>query len=545
MSWFKKIFSAFSSKEKLVFALTSGLLVVSGFFLIGIFIRENTKPAPATGGEYSEAIVGQPAFINPLLADTFTDKTISRLTFASVSELSEKIDSDKSGKVWKVRLKEGLRWSDGEKLTSDDVIFTLQKIQDPQTSSPFFGSWQGVVVGRVSELEVQFNLSSSYGFFAENLSNLYPVPKHIFADTPASNWRLAEYNLKPIGSGAYAFKSLSKKEDGFISEYALKPNKFYAGSQPFIGSVVFNFFTNQKDAINSFNSGLSDGLPQIAPEDLSEIKRTYDLHSFPLSNYYAIFLNQSQNVALEDVDVRTALSLAVNRDLIIEKILLGYGRKQAGPLPQSGESSNSQNFNREEAVKVFENAGWQLGDDGIREKKIKNELVKLQVELFSPSKDFLKRTAEMVAEDWRAVGVDVRLQVIGAEELLGNQIKNRSYQALLFGNLVNSSGDLFSFWHSSERFYPGLNLSIYNNKNVDRLIEDVRESLTAENKNAAQNELLRLINRDVPAVFLYSQPYLFLTTKDIQGVNSVGLEDFSDRAKELRNWYVKVARTFK
>lgn len=545
MSWFKNIFSAFSSKEKLVFVLASGLLVASGFFLIGIFIRNNTKPAPASGGEYSEAIVGQPAFINPLLADTFADKTISRLAFASVSELAKKIESDKSGKIWKVRLKEGLRWSDGEKLTSDDVIFTLQKIQDPQTSSPFFGSWQGVVANRASELEVQFNLSSPYGFFADNLSNLYPVPKHIFADTPASNWRLAEYNLEPVGSGAYAFESLAKKEDGFISEYILSPNKFYAGDKPFIGNLTFNFFTNQKDAIASFNSGFSDGLPQLAPEDLSQIKRTYDLHSFPLSNYYAVFLNQSQNIALEDEEVRAALSLAVNRDAIIDQALLGYGKKQAGPLPQSGESSDSQNFNEQRAVQILENIGWKIGENGIREKKIKNEVVKLQIELLSPSKDFLKKTAEMVVENWRRIGVDVKLQVVSAEDLLANQVKNRSYQALLFGNLVNSSGDLFSFWHSSERFYPGLNLSIYNNKNVDKLIEDVRESLTIENKNAAQNELLRLIDRDVPAVFLYSQPYLFLTTKDIQGINAVNLEDFSDRAKEMRNWYVKVARTFK
>lgn len=545
MSWFKNIFLAFSSREKLVFVITSGLLVVSGFFLVGIFVRNNTKPAPASGGEYSEAIVGQPAFINPLLADTFVDKTISRLAFTSVSDLAEKIESDKSGKIWKVRLKEGLRWSDGEKLTSDDVIFTLQKIQDPQTSSPFFGSWQGVVANRASELEIQFNLSSPYGFFADNLSNLYPVPKHIFADTPASNWRLAEYNLEPIGSGAYSFESLVKKEDGFISEYVLRPNKFYAGNQPFIGNLTFNFFTNQKDAIASFNSGFSDGLPQLAPEDISQIKRTYDLHSFPLSNYYAVFLNQSQNIALEDEEVRAALSLAVNRDAIVNEALLGYGKKQAGPLPQSGESSDFQNFNEQRAIDILDRIGWKVGENGIREKKIKNEVVKLKIELLSPSKDFLKKTAEMVAEDWRKVGVEVGLQVVSAEDLLANQVKNRSYQALLFGNLVNSSGDLFSFWHSSERFYPGLNLSIYNNKNVDKLIEDVRESLTIENKNAAQNELLRLIDRDVPAVFLYSQPYLFLTTKDIQGINAVNLEDFSDRAKEMRNWYVKVARTFK
>ncbi len=545
MSWLKKIFSAFSSKEKLAFILTLGTLTVSGLLLLGIFVRENTRPAPASGGEYSEAIVGQPSFINPLFADTFTDKTIARLTFASVSDLAEKIESDKTGKVWKVRLKEGLLWSSGEKLTSDDIIFTLQKIQDPQTSSPFFSSWQGVVISRVSELEVQFNLSSPYGFFEDNLSNLYPVPKYIFADTPASNWRLANYNLKPVGSGAYVFEEMEKRDDGFISSYSLRPNKFYSGKAAFIGRVTLNFFTKQEDAIDSFNSGLSDGLPQVTPEDISKIKRTYDLHAFPLSNYYAVFLNQSQNELLEDKAVREALSLAVNRDRIINDALLGYGKKQAGPLPESGESSDSQKYDKGQAEEILDNSGWKIGEDGIRQKTYKKEIVKLQIELLSPQKDFLKKTAELIAEDWKSIGVEVRLSTPTAEEILAEPIKNRNYQALLFGNLVNSSGDLFSFWHSSERFYPGLNLSIYNNKTVDKLIEDVRGSLTFENKNNAQNELLRLIGADVPAIFLYSQPYLFLTSKDIQGINEVHLEDFSDRAKELKNWYVKVARTFK
>ena len=121
-----------------------------------------------------------------------------------------------------MRLKEGLTWQDGQQLTSDDVVFTVQSIQDPDAHSPLYQSWQGVTATRVSELEVQFTLTNPYAFFGDNLKNLYIVPKHLYADTPPGNWHLSDYNLKPVGSGPYQFLSYNKNSDGFISSYSLQ-----------------------------------------------------------------------------------------------------------------------------------------------------------------------------------------------------------------------------------------------------------------------------------------------------------------------------------
>lgn len=136
-----------------------------------IFIKEKTVVVPAAGGSYTEGILGQPAHINPVTASTEADKSLVRLIFSNLSDISDKIAADKTGKNWDIRLKENIHWSDGEKLTSDDVIFTIQKIQDPDSGSPLSSSWQGVGVNRISELELQITLGSPYSFSNRILKN--------------------------------------------------------------------------------------------------------------------------------------------------------------------------------------------------------------------------------------------------------------------------------------------------------------------------------------------------------------------------------------
>src|SRR3989344_5570124 len=184
----KKIYFAFSRAERTAFLAALVLALSSSISIGAILLNQKTVVVPARGGSYTEGIIGQPAHINPVTASTEADKSLVKLLFADLSELSDKITVDKSGKIWDVRLKENIRWSDGEKLTSDDVIFTIQKIQDKDSKSPVSPNWQGIDISRVSELEMKITLGSPYSFFTENLKQLYIVPKHLFAETPVSNW---------------------------------------------------------------------------------------------------------------------------------------------------------------------------------------------------------------------------------------------------------------------------------------------------------------------------------------------------------------------
>ena len=555
MTRFKNIFFALTRSERISF-VAAGLLVAGSAAALVVFrLHASTRILPAPGGEYREGAVGQPAYVNPVLAASEVDKALVRLTFSSLTDLADKIESGRNGRTWNVRLKENLVWSNNVKLTSDDVIFTVQTIQNPESQSPFFSNWQGVVVNRVSELEMQFNLATPYAFFNENLEDLYVLPKHLFAETPPANWRLSEYNLKPIGSGPYQFDAYEKKPNGFITSYRVVRNPRYFRAAALIDDIVFRFFPSTDELLRAFNAASVDGLATFDPAIVEKINRPYRLIPFDLPSYYAVFLNQSQHLALKEPGVRQALDAAIPKGAIVREVFGGNALVAEGPLspfffppnPQDAPFSapSSSLSAPPSAAELLENAGWTLTASGTREKIVKNATIPLEFDLTVPRISFLEATARMLQEAWQNIGVRVTVVTLPPEEIANRVIKNREYQALLFGNVVGPGPDLYSFWHSSERFYPGLNLALYHNQDVDDLIETTRTELDLESRAQGLRELQTTIVNDYPALFLYSPEYLHVVSKELKGVTPGPIEEPSDRFRDAATWHLRTARMFK
>ena len=129
--WFKKIFAALTKKERIVFVLALAGTVVSFVVVMGIVIAQTTKAVPAAGGEYVEGMLGQPEYINPVIASSQTDLDLVKMIYSNIPDLADSITASPDLKTWDVRLKQGLTWQDGQQLTSDDVVFTVQSIQNP------------------------------------------------------------------------------------------------------------------------------------------------------------------------------------------------------------------------------------------------------------------------------------------------------------------------------------------------------------------------------------------------------------------------------
>ncbi|MDO8536772.1 MAG: peptide ABC transporter substrate-binding protein [bacterium] len=563
---FKKIFFVQTRRERIIFVTAFVAAIISGTILFGLELIKSTRTVPASGGAYTEGFLGQPIYANPVIAASEIDKTIVRLVFSNLNDLADKIEPAPDGKTWKIRLRENLRWQDGEKLTSDDIIFTVQKIQDRETASPLSNAWQGVAAQRLSELEFQFSLINPYAFFSDTLKNLYILPKHLFADTPPSNWRLSDYNLNPIGSGPYKFFSYDKRADGFIKSYELRAWDKYFGEVALIEKFSFQFFAKFDDLIKSFNSGQVDGVIGLEPENLTQIKRPYEIFPFRLSNYYAVFLNQSKSVPLKDAAVRNALNLLADRANLITAALGGHGRSASGPIPEGNplfgqinqEPTSSMEQITEDAStttppagrldlvsSTLNAAGWKMNEDGVREKTIGSTKIPLELNLVVPQINFLQKTAELLRNTWQKAGIKINLIIQLPEEIRRSTVKNRDYEMLLFGNVLGRGSDLFSFWHSSERFHPGLNLALYNNKKADTLIESIRQNLDNEKRLEQFNDLQKLIMGDVPAIFLYSPDYIYIADKNLRGLEAGEIAEPADIFTATNKWYLKTARVLK
>jgi len=555
MSLFVQIAKAFSKRERLLSLGAAVVLVVSGILLTMAVVNQNTNIVPDDGGSYTEGVVGQPSFINPLFTDASTpDADLTRLLFASAVDMAESIKHSNDFKTWNLRIKDGAVWHDGTPITSDDIIFTVNTIRNTNVLSPLFPEWQNVQPSRISEREVEFDLAAPYSMFENILAGLRPVPKKLFADLSPAHLKLSPYMLEPVGSGPFMYDYLKKRRDGFITAYNLKANKEYGamGPVPHIKNFAVNFYENNDNLINAYNLGLVDGFGTLNQTFLDGIKLNSTTLSLPTSKYYALFFNQNANPSLVSKNVRLALSKAIDKKDLIQKIFKGEAFAEYGPIPSSLPSYNPTvesliRYDTEEAKTLIAQDGWQLNPEtNAWEKKDKNKTIQLSVTIKFPNDYPLNEIAQYIKDAWNSINVKTSISPVDAQHIEDEAIRTRDYEVLLFANIVFPTPDPYSFWHSSQKFYPGINLSLYDNSLADQIIESVRKIEVGSDKRKAQiDQLQELIADDVPAVFLASPDYFYIHKHNISGINIGTVSLPESRFDQVTGWYVKTKRIFK
>lgn len=549
-----RIFQTLTTRERILFCAAAGIFVGALIVFLWMTFISSTTLQPARGGEYTEGVVGQPTAINPMLiGSSSADKDLVEVLFADLLTLSKTVATSTSGKVWIVTLKEDMVWSDGKAITADDVVFTVHTIQNPDAGSPLRESWQGITVERVSQIEVRFTLKAAYSYFSDHLKNLRIAPAHVFESIPVSNIRLSNYNLEPVGSGPYTFLSYEKERSGFISTYHLAANNDFPGPRALIENINIRFFPTYNDAIIAFNRKSIDGLGGFDPVSLPDLKINHRVYELAMPHYYALFLNGSENVVLKDKNVREALTLATDKEMIVREVFNNRARVIQGPLaPEipgyAASVYETSHFSSDEAIALLEKQQWKIGSDGIRTKTAGRTVQKLDFELTVPDITFLKETAELIKEQWQKIGVRVTVKTLSSDEVLEDAIKPRKYQILLFGNILRGNSDLFSFWHSSQRFQPGLNLALYQNTFVDQQIELARKTFDEAVKLTALAEIQQQLDVNKPAIFLFSPTYLYAAPTSLGGFSAKGGELIAspeDRLIKVNEWFLERSRVFK
>jgi peptide/nickel transport system substrate-binding protein len=568
-----------------------------------IFVPKHLSSAPKIGGEYSEALIGQPRLINPIFAAANdVDADISPLLYARlfkigenqklISELAASYTVSEDGKVYTIKLREDAFWTDGEKINADDVASTFEFIQNPETNSPLFTAFNGVTVDKTGEYEITFTLKEPFAPFTSNLA-VGIIPEHVFSMTTASNLRLAKENLQPaVTSGPWKFSKLTKNEAG-VETYTLERNPRYFGEQTFLKKISFKFYNDQTTAADELKGRLVMGMAFL-PRNLSESYRgknfnSYELH---LPQYTALFFNQSSNAALKNLNVRTALAKAIDKTIVMQTALGDRGEVVDAPIPPNfvGYYPDVAKiaFNADEAATLLDK-DWKrltpeeyfaLKRDAIvkeREPDLKNlpdfaaNSTTLLADLRKQAEDSARATmrpdqtyyrknskneilsinlttvdtteyqaaAEAVALAWRAVGVQTNVVIIPSSQISREALKGRGYEALLFSEILGDDPDLFPFWHSSQTEYPGLNLAMFSDKDADTLLEDARATSDVEARAKSYKKFQDILAKNIPAIFLYSPTYEYLIDQKVQGVDVGRIFSPADRFNNINTWYIK------
>jgi len=550
--------SSFSRQQKTILLSLGTIFIAS---LVGIVWLANNHflvDVAVPGGKLTEGIVGFPSHINPIFAITDPNRDVTSLVYSGllrlradgqlIPDLAESYSISSSGLVYTFKLKEGLTWQDDSPLTADDIVFTINRAQDPAIKSPKRTAWEGVRAEKISSHEIRFTLKKPYPGFLDNCT-LGILPKHLWQTIKPEAFLLSDLNIKGIGSGPYRIADVTRDRTGLPNYYGLVAFTKYALGAPKITNLDLRFYDGDASIKTAFERGEIESFGSIPPTTAQELERNgTKLRQIPLPRTFAVFFNQTQP-ALSDKSVRKALALATDKQALVKDILKGAGVPIDNPIPPGSEGylkGKPATFDLAGASALLTKAGWKKGDDGIWQKTDKKKKVtRLAFNLATAATPELKGTAEELSAQWEKLGAEVTVSVYDLSDLDQNLIRPRKFDALLFGEVLGRDPDLYSFWHSSQRQAPGLNIAQYVSATADKLLEEARKEDDPETRARLDEKFQIELAKDAPAVFLYSPYFLYTLPPKIKGAEFPSLLVPSERFSMISNWYINRDRVWK
>jgi len=558
------ILRSFTMAEKAIFYFFTTIFIVSGLTLMWKVSNAYLVEIPVQGGTLTEGVVGNPRFINPVLAISEADKNLVALIYSGLvrvtpqgeieNDLAEEVTISDDRRIYTVHIHPGVRFHDDTPVTAEDVIFTLQKITNPAIKSPKRGNWEGVVINKIDEQTVSFTLKQPYIPFIHNLT-VGILPKHIWKNVSDDEFAFSQFNTIPVGSGPYKVERVERNSGGIPDRYRLVPFENVSQKMPFIKNLIFKFYSSEGSLISAYNAREVESMGSISPEKILELQKSGSrVISSPLPRVFAVFFNQNQSKILLNKEVRQALNLTSPKEEIVNKILNGYAAVISGPMPAgiySQTNIENETLTMEERLEtaktILANAGWQPNPEtGILEKKSTSGTMTLSFSISTGDAPELQQAANVLVSAWQKLGAKIEVLIFETGDLNQNVIRPRNFDALLFGEMVGRDRDLYPFWHSSQRTDPGLNIALYANSQADKYLDNARSAsdspeVMAENYKA----FAKALEADIPAIFLYTPSFLYIVPEKVKNVNLDSLVVSQDRFLGIVNWYIETNKVWK
>ncbi len=511
---------------------------------------------PVTGGVYTEALLGSFGRLNPLL-DYYNsaDRDIDHLIYSSLvkfddrglpeGDLADTWGISQDGKVYNFSIRANANWHDGQPVTSDDIVFTIDLMRNEAIPIPadLRSFWDQVEVRVLDEKTLQFHLPEPFAPFLDYLTfGILPVQQ--LGDVPAEQIVNSDFNLHPIGSGPFRYDTLLVENDE-IKGVVLSSFDGYYKDKPFLDQVVFKYYQDPVSALFALQQGEVMGISKLSDDVLDEALKSPAINVYtgrlPQLNLIFFNLDASDKPFLQDVAVRRALFLGLNRNWIIDRIMKGQAIIAHGPIfPESWayyEAIEKFSFDTEKAISILKQAGYTIPAEGgaVRAK----DGVTLSFELVHPDMEPYPQIAQKIQADWRNLGVEVKLIPASYEDLITKYLERRNYDAALVEiNFMRSPDpDPYPFWHQAQA-NVGQNYSQWSDRQASEYLEQARVTVDiAERTKRYRNFQVRFAS-ELPALPLFYPVYSFGVSNQVQGVRMGPFYDISDRFNWITSWYL-------
>lgn len=528
----------------------TGIAMTMAFLGFLAFSR-TTVTVPDVGGTYREGIAGIPQFINPLLAQyNQVDQDLSALIFNGLTrfngqselepDLARSWTVSDDGLVYVFKLRNDIRWQDNQPLTAADVIFTVALMQDPDFPGvPYLGDlWRTVTVEQLDDYTVRFSLVEPFPAFAD-FTTIGILPEHLLQDMSARELLNHPFNLKPVGTGPF-------KLDEVNTEFArLSVNPFYAGPKLRLAHLELRFYPSYQETIAAYQAGTVQGISFVPPQAIPTVETidSLDLYTARLSGYEIIYLNLQDPANapfFQEVEVRQALMMALDRQALIDQALHGQGILANGPIRAWSWAYNPDQpwitFDLSKANILLDEAGWRDTDgDGLRDKEGRPLAFNL---LTSDDPDRIK-VAETASKQWRQAGIGASVEVVGAG--LGERLARHQFQAALAEVLLTGDPDPYPFWHQTQ-IEGGQNYAGWSSDEASMLLEQARTVTDKGLRNDFYFEFQRIFAEELPSLILFNPVYTYGVSQEVHDVQLGPMINASDRFRTIANWYLLTRR---
>lgn len=548
---------AFTPVQRMLLYVFTILMALSAFALLAQANNLISVQVPAPGGSFIEGGVGTPRFVNPLLATSQTDQDLTLLIYSGlmrethegtfIPDLAESMEISEDGLTYTFRLRENLSFHDGHPLTAEDILFTVSLAQNPDAKSVRRSDWEGIQVRAEDDRTVVFTLPAVYAPFAE-IATTGILPKHLWEPIPVTEFQFAPLNTHPVGSGPYRIKDVAADATGAPTEYKLVSFKKFALGEPNVTRITYRIYASEDAVRAAFEDGDIDSFVSTVPKTLPRDIDDGALVHMPLSRVFGVFFNQNHASVLANASVRQALDTAIDKEKIIADILGGYGTPLDGPIPldmlpaaTSTATSSEQVDRTEEARAILTRGGWKYDETAASWTR---DSATLTLKIATADTEELVATARAVADAWNAIGAQADVEVYPLAEFNQTILRPRAYDAILFGEVIGRSLDLYPYWHSSQRNDPGLNLALYANPDADESLVDARAETDATERAASLLSFIENVQADMPAVFLYAPHAAYLVPEGLHGIEIRTLTAPAERFIDVHEWYRDTERVW-
>ncbi len=421
------------------------------------------------------------------------------------------------------KLRRDVKWHDGQPFTAEDVRFTYEAMIHPKTPTAYrddFLQVKDVQVVDPHTVRVSYDKPHARALETWGMNML---PKHLLAKAVADG-KLKEApqnSTQPVGTGPYRFREWKSGE-----KIVLVANPDYYGGRPYIGRRVYRVIPSQGTIFLELKARGVDlssltALQYVRQTEYPAFRRHYHRYKYPSPGFTYLGLNL-KDPRFADLRVRQAFAHAINKQELVDGVVLGMARDATGPIRPGTwawtDKVKRYDYSVEKARALLAAAGWRdKNGDGILEDE-QGRPFKFTIRTNQGNEE-RKKVAEIMQQRLKEVGVSTEIQIIEWSAFIKEFIRKRRFEAIVMGWAVPVDPDQYVLWHSAESRPEGLNHIQYANPRVDALLEAGRSSCVRTERLRHYHELQEVLAADLPVIFLYFRDGLVAVASRVRGVD--------------------------